>query len=378
MNDDSTRSDTSELVEEEFEQDEYEMVSNGRFSPWAAAAVAALVAAVLGVGFLSVSGGSDDVVAGPTTVTTEVAPLETTPTTQTSLDVDGDVDLNTTIPRDPTIPAAVLSFVDGADVEIDQSELVAAVASIEASDRFLIGVLGGAIPPDLEPQILTTLIVEQMLDRRLAEMGVEVLDDDFATADGELWEELNFLFPDEFETDEIIQEIDAYVDILVRARAKQTVLGMALFAELPEPEMIELPCASHILVATAAEAEGLKARIEAGESFGLLASEFSTDTGSGAALGSLGCSSPDRYVEPFRDAILAGEVGELLGPVETQFGFHLIVIDSRELTPVNGAGPEELVNTKLTEDLAALAGIDVHPEIGSWEPSLRIVIAPLP
>jgi parvulin-like peptidyl-prolyl isomerase len=92
--------------------------------------------------------------------------------------------------------------------------------------------------------------------------------------------------------------------------------------------------ARHILVATEEEALDIKASLEAGESFAGLAAASSTDTGSGANGGELGWSPVTNFVGPFAEAVTNGEVGALLGPVETEFGWHIIQIHGREVRPV--------------------------------------------
>ena len=88
-------------------------------------------------------------------------------------------------------------------------------------------------------------------------------------------------------------------------------------------------CASHILVEIEDEATEVFSRLDAGESFEDLAVELSTDTGSGANGGDLGCTAPYQYVEPFAEASLVAPVGEPYGPVETEFGFHILLVASR-------------------------------------------------
>ena len=87
-------------------------------------------------------------------------------------------------------------------------------------------------------------------------------------------------------------------------------------------------CAAHILLGTEEEAEAALARVHAGERFADLAAELSLD-GSGAEGGELGCGSPLEYVPSFADATMVAEIGEVFGPVESEFGFHLIVVTSR-------------------------------------------------
>jgi foldase protein PrsA len=89
-------------------------------------------------------------------------------------------------------------------------------------------------------------------------------------------------------------------------------------------------CVSHLLVETTEEAEAAKARIEGGEDFATVASEVSTDTASAVDGGDLGCTTAGSYVDEFAAAAMDAPIDELTGPVETQFGFHLLVVTSRE------------------------------------------------
>jgi peptidyl-prolyl cis-trans isomerase C len=84
--------------------------------------------------------------------------------------------------------------------------------------------------------------------------------------------------------------------------------------------------AAHILVATQEEADALKAELAAGGDFAELAKARSTDTGSGAAGGDLGWFGPGMMVKPFEDAVIAAKVGEVAGPVQSDFGWHLILV----------------------------------------------------
>jgi parvulin-like peptidyl-prolyl isomerase len=92
----------------------------------------------------------------------------------------------------------------------------------------------------------------------------------------------------------------------------------------------------HILVATEEEAQDLLAALEGGESFSDLARSISTDTGSGSQGGELGWSPITNYVKPFADAVRDAEIGAIVGPVQSEFGFHIIQVRAREQRP-----PEE-------------------------------------
>lgn len=89
--------------------------------------------------------------------------------------------------------------------------------------------------------------------------------------------------------------------------------------------------AAHILVADEAKANELKAQLDGGADFAELAKANSTDTGSGANGGDLGWFGLGMMVKPFEDAVVAAEKGKVVGPVKSDFGFHLILVkETRE------------------------------------------------
>ena len=81
--------------------------------------------------------------------------------------------------------------------------------------------------------------------------------------------------------------------------------------------------AKHILVEQAYEADDLLKKIADGESFSELAQKFSKCP-SGQTGGDLGEFGKGRMVPAFEDAAFALEVDQVSGPVQTQFGYHLI------------------------------------------------------
>ena len=95
--------------------------------------------------------------------------------------------------------------------------------------------------------------------------------------------------------------------------------------------------ARHILVNTDDEAQEIVAALEAGESFADLAQAASTDTGSGARGGELGWAPVTNYVPGFKEAVETGEIGEIIGPVESEFGWHIIQIHAREPREITDA-----------------------------------------
>ena len=87
--------------------------------------------------------------------------------------------------------------------------------------------------------------------------------------------------------------------------------------------------ARHILVETEEACQDLKEKIEGGTDFGEIAAEFSSCP-SGKKGGSLGSFKPGQMVREFDEVVFSGELNKVHGPVQTQFGYHLIEITSRE------------------------------------------------
>ncbi len=93
-----------------------------------------------------------------------------------------------------------------------------------------------------------------------------------------------------------------------------------------KPETVS---AKHILVADEDECNKILAEIQNGEkAFEDAAKECSTCP-SGQQGGDLGEFGRGQMVKEFEDAAFAAEIGAVVGPVKTQFGFHLIKVESK-------------------------------------------------
>lgn len=87
--------------------------------------------------------------------------------------------------------------------------------------------------------------------------------------------------------------------------------------------------ARHILVDSEDQCELLKQQIIDGSDFAEIAQEHSTCP-SGQRGGDLGSFGPGQMVQEFDSVVFSAPVNEVQGPVQTQFGYHLIEITSRE------------------------------------------------
>lgn len=87
--------------------------------------------------------------------------------------------------------------------------------------------------------------------------------------------------------------------------------------------------AKHILMATEEELLSVKEEIESGtKTFEEAAKEYSTCP-SGKSGGSLGTFGKGQMVKEFEEASFTGKLNTIIGPVKTQFGYHLIWVDDR-------------------------------------------------
>jgi peptidyl-prolyl cis-trans isomerase D len=98
-----------------------------------------------------------------------------------------------------------------------------------------------------------------------------------------------------------------------------------------------------------ATAESVVERLEAGESFEELAAELSDDAGTAQQGGDLGYAERGMFVGPFEEALFSMEVGEVRGPVQTAFGFHIIRLEDIAEGEVR---PFEEVRDEIESELA--------------------------
>jgi len=86
--------------------------------------------------------------------------------------------------------------------------------------------------------------------------------------------------------------------------------------------------ARHILVDSEEKCNELKVEIENGAEFGEVAQANSTCPSSRNG-GDLGQFGPGQMVPEFDKAVFSGDVGVVYGPIQTQFGYHLLEVTGR-------------------------------------------------
>ena len=129
-------------------------------------------------------------------------------------------------------------------------------------------------------------------------------------------------------------------------------------------------CTSHILTNTRQEALEVLELLESGQKFEELALTFSIDPGSGANGGSLGCVPLGAFVPSFERAVLGAIKAskELVGPVGSQFGYHVIRVDKiNAVEPI----PFEQQGERLFMSIMHLSSltreVDVDRRYGTWD-----------
>lgn len=105
--------------------------------------------------------------------------------------------------------------------------------------------------------------------------------------------------------------------------------------------------ASHILVADEAAAKAIRAELDGGADFAELARKHSTD-GAAQGGGALGWFGPGMMVKPFEDAVVALQPGQIGGPIQTQFGWHLVKLNE---TRVAAAPTLDQVRDELVQEI---------------------------
>lgn len=269
--------------------------------------------------------------------------------------------------------AATLTFAEGSTVVVTTGEVTEMGDGLRASPEFLeiVGMAEDQIDVVSLDQIIRTAVTVHTLEIN----GGSVSTEDVAAGRAILDQELLNIFTQTGDSDpaasaaEVAANSDAYLDSLA------TQIGAT--EQLPEyvssdEEGPVVPCVRHILLETEAEAEEAIEDIEAGADFAEVAMERSTGP-SGPSGGELGCASADGYVPEFRDAVNSAEVGTVFGPVQTDFGFHVIEVTATEQQP---ADPSLAVELALQEVYSGLE-VEIDEDLGSWDAANRQVVPPV-
>ena len=136
-------------------------------------------------------------------------------------------------------------------------------------------------------------------------------------------------FKDKAQLQTLVSESDLINQEVSKLRSDVTVTDNELKAyyqahksDYTTPEQV---CASHILLKTEADANAVIKDLQNGANFAQEAKDKSVGPTAPKG-GDLGCFSKGQMVKPFEDAAFKAPVGKVVGPVKTQFGYHVILV----------------------------------------------------
>jgi foldase protein PrsA len=145
----------------------------------------------------------------------------------------------------------------------------------------------------------------------------------------------------------------------------------------------EQACASHILVATQAEADDVVRELAAGGDFAALAAQRSIDTGSAQQGGSLGCVTKGTTLPELDAALFSQPLGQIGPPVQTQAGFHVLRVDSRQVPELDAVRDDvaQALSSQVRDafgswfrDAVSSADVEVDARYGCWDASQATVV----
>ncbi len=151
------------------------------------------------------------------------------------------------------------------------------------------------------------------------------------------------------------------IDAWYEARAWRTAFADAMREDVSETPYVAL---RHILVSAGdiERAEDILTALAAGESFSALAAEHSIDTGSAERGGFYDYAPVDpqvtTYVPDFAAAALAAEVGSFAGPVQSEFGYHIIQVVGRENRATTEQQAESIQEGRFADYLKNLVALE--------------------
>ncbi len=254
-----------------------------------------------------------------------------------------------------------------------------------------------------EDRLLSMIITRVVLTKAMEEFGIDAEQEPYLTAVEEEYQNLRAQVEAQSADYDAFLESQGITDERVRLvavqRAVVNALGDALASEIPQMTAAEVEevfevsrvrltesvCTTHVLLETREEAEAVLERALAGESMNDLARELSIEPSAGETGGDLGCLSASTFVEEYGEAIVRAELKVPFGPVESQFGHHVILVTDR-IDPVlsdhEGAiraeNTERLKSVEVEEwflRVSAESDVQIEPQYGTWttDPSPRII-----
>ena len=240
------------------------------------------------------------------------------------------------------VPAGTVATVNG--VAISQEELDANFNQfMQMYEAYGVDTSDETLQINLRNSLLESLIVQELIVQEAENREITVSDEDVNAYIQSVKDSYG--------------DADAYVKVLEEngyteasyAEAVREQMVIELFRDdlVNHPEVVDVAKARHILVATEEDALDVIAQLDKGADFAALAQDISTDMGSAVDGGDLGYfalngDTTSKMVTEFSDAVRAQEIGvHSSAPVQSQFGYHIILVEDRELEVDLLSNPEK-------------------------------------
>ena len=276
--------------------------------------------------------------------------------------------------------SVVVATVNGTEVTLDEVRTLRPDTDSVSTEQFA--------------QDLQLIIVNDIVRGGAADLGIEVTADELTAQIDEIIAQITSPNPqtgesitwDDFKAQQNLS--DPIVDLAVEQQLLNEEL-IEYFGETIEVSEEDLEarynieqqsrsevCAAHILLEDEDTANEIYAlTLEEGADFAALAAEHSTGP-SGPNGGDLGCTSPSSYVPEFGAATLLAELNVPYGPVQSQFGWHIILVTDRTVPELEDIR-EELADTVRSQEASGAvtdwfleqingAEVTVVEEYGTW------------
>jgi foldase protein PrsA len=250
-----------------------------------------------------------------------------------------------------------------------------------------------SVTADQSSNLLTQSIIALLIADEVKRLGVTVSGADVDAVRAAIESDLAERKEQGQNTDAISQ---SFIDYAARAGAQQEAL-IARIIDTTQPWYTDADvrsyydfvkekkyvnfCTHHILVAAEADANEILGLLKNGGEFAQLAKDRSTDTDTVTDGGDLGCAPKGSFVAEYEDAVLAAHTGDVVGPVKTEFGYHIIRVDKEY-----GLQPFDTLRESIASTLAAQDGwlewkilsakIKVNKKYGSWSNDTTSVVPP--
>lgn len=242
----------------------------------------------------------------------------------------------------------------------------------------------------IRTQALNLLVEEKIMNLKAKELGVEPTQEEIDAKTNEYLESMKTNYGGEEGFNSALQQagltLEGYTETLTKSMKSQLTTDKVLeevFKDVTatdeeiktyfdeNKESFETATVSHILIKDEAKAKEIREKAASGEDFAALAKEYSEDTGTKDAGGSLGtvAYNSTSYVAEFMEGVRATKNNEISEPVKSDYGYHIIKVTDYKQETLEGA--KESIKTNLENQKKN----DLYTEkIEQWKKEYKVKI----